>query len=129
MWQWIRTRPPPVRTPPLCGAREGDPGDQRGSRRHQLRAEAARHHWALRKKHRDHPSQLALYRRAEQAARDGADALNVGDALGVQRATQELTDALTGGSSDDPLVGIERGCRTAKTKPLPRVPRGGGINA
>jgi len=74
-------------------------------------------------------SQLALYRRAEQAARDGADALNVGDALGVQRATQELTDALTGGSSDDPLVGIERGCRTAKTKPLPRVPRGGGINA
>jgi len=73
--------------------------------------------------------QLALYRRAEQAAREGADALNVGDALGVQRATRELTDALTSGSSDDPLVGIERGCRTAKTKPLPRVPSGGGINA
>jgi hypothetical protein len=73
--------------------------------------------------------QLDSYRRAERAARAGADALAVGDSLGLQRATNELTDALTEGSSDDPLRGIERGCRTSGRKPLPRVPSEGGINA
>jgi hypothetical protein len=74
-------------------------------------------------------SQLASYRRAEQAARDGADALAVGDSLGLQRATDELTNELTGGGNGDPLKGIERGCAVAKRKPLPRVPSGDGVNA
>jgi hypothetical protein len=73
--------------------------------------------------------QLASYRRAELAARRGADALTVGDAAGVQRATGDLTDALSEGGGSDPLRGIERGCRTSKRKPLPRVPSGGGVNA
>src|SRR3954454_16011453 len=74
-------------------------------------------------------SQLASYRRAEQAARDGADALAVGASLGLQRATDELTSELTAGTSADPLKGIERGCGVAKHKPLPKVPKGDGINA
>jgi hypothetical protein len=74
-------------------------------------------------------SQLAAYRRAEQAARDGADALAVGDSEGLQRATDELTRELSGGGGEDPLRGIERGCSVAKRKPLPRVPSGNGISA
>jgi hypothetical protein len=74
--------------------------------------------------------QMDAYRRAEQAARQAADAAGAGDALAFQQATQELTDALGAGSSgDDPLEGIERGCRPASGRaPLPRVPDG-GINA
>lgn len=73
--------------------------------------------------------QLDSYRRAETAARRGADALTVGDSEGLQRATDDLTNALSEGGSEDPLRGIERGCRTAKGKALPRVPSGDGINA
>lgn len=73
--------------------------------------------------------QLAAYRRAELAARRGVDALTAGDAAGLERATSDLTDALGAGGSDDPLRGIERGCRTAGRKPLPRVPSGDSINA
>jgi hypothetical protein len=73
--------------------------------------------------------QLASYARAEQAARDGADALAAGDSLGLQQATSDLTNALSQGTGDDPLRGIERGCRISKPKPLPRVPGGGRINA
>lgn len=73
--------------------------------------------------------QLASYHRAELAARRGADALTVGDSAGLQRATNDLTDALSEGGSDDPLRGIERGCQTSKRRALPRVPSGGGINA
>lgn len=75
------------------------------------------------------PPQLDSYRRAESAARRGADALTVGDSIGLQRATDDLTKALGDGGSDDPLRGIEQGCRTAKGKPLPRVPAGDGINS
>jgi hypothetical protein len=76
--------------------------------------------------------QLDGYRRAEQAARDGAKAIAVGDGDALARAATQLSDALAAGGSDDPLRGIERGCRTktkAKRKPLPRVPDGHGINA
>jgi hypothetical protein len=73
--------------------------------------------------------QLAAYRRAELAARRGVDALTVGDADGLERATSDLTDALGAGGSDDPLRGIERGCKTSGRKPLPRVPTGDSINA
>lgn len=73
--------------------------------------------------------QLDSYRRAESAARRGADALTVGDSIGLQRATDDLTSALSAGGSDDPLRGIEQGCRTAKGQRLPRVPSGNGINA
>ena len=74
--------------------------------------------------------QLETYRRAEQAARNAADALAAGNAIGFQNATEALTRALDGNSSGgDPLRGIERGCATSKPRPLPRVPSGGGINA
>jgi hypothetical protein len=74
--------------------------------------------------------QLDAYRRAEQAARDGADAIAVGDGRGLERAASELSDALASGGSNDSLRGIERGCRIkAKRKALPRVPDDNGINA
>jgi hypothetical protein len=71
-------------------------------------------------------SQLAAYHRAEQAARDAADAAGAGDPVGFQQATQGLTDALAAASSgSDPLVGIEHACRPASgPAPLPRVPDG-----
>jgi hypothetical protein len=74
-------------------------------------------------------SQLLSYRRAERAARDGAAAIAVGDSAGFDQAAGALGDALTSGASDDPLAGIERGCRKSSPKPLPRVPEGGGISA
>jgi hypothetical protein len=93
------------------------------------------------------PAQVASYRQAEQAARDAVDAIAVADALGFERAQNELADALDAGASGDPLTGIEQGCRPQAAKPaqprttprstpkprprpLPRVPnQGGGINA
>ena len=74
--------------------------------------------------------QLQSYRRAEVAARAGAAAIAVGDSASFDQATRALSDALTSGSSDDPLAGIERGCQKAKPKQLPRVPEGdGGVSA
>lgn len=73
--------------------------------------------------------QLDAYARAEQAARNAAAALAAGSAPGFQRAASALTQALGSGSTDNPLRGIERGCRTSKPKPLPSVPSEGGINA
>lgn len=73
--------------------------------------------------------QLANYRRAAIAARAGATAIAVGDSESFNQAARALSDALTSGSSDDPLQGIERGCQPAKPKPLPRVPSDGGISA
>jgi hypothetical protein len=70
--------------------------------------------------------QIEAYRQAEQAARDGVDALAAADSAGLQRATQELEQALGSGAGDDPLVGIERGCRKAPQRKLPRVPGSGG---
>jgi hypothetical protein len=72
--------------------------------------------------------QLQSYRRAEVAARAGANAIAVGDTASFDQASRALSDALTSGSSDDPLAGIERGCQKAKPKPLPRVP-GDGVSA
>jgi hypothetical protein len=74
-------------------------------------------------------SQLAAYRRAAVAARAGATAIAVGDSASFDQATRALSDALTSGSSDDPLRGIEQGCQKAKPKPLPRVPSDDGISA
>jgi len=75
-------------------------------------------------------SQLASYRRAAVAARAGAAAIAVGDSASFDQATRALSDALTSGSSDDPLRGIEQGCQKAQPKPLPRVPdEGNGISA
>lgn len=75
-------------------------------------------------------SQLASYRRAAVAARAGAAAIAVGDSASFDQAARALSDALTSGSSDDPLTGIERGCQQAQPKPLPRVPdEGGGVSA
>jgi hypothetical protein len=75
-------------------------------------------------------SQLAAYRRAAVAARAGATAIAVGDSASFDQATRALSDALTSGSSNDPLRGIERGCQKAQPKPLPRVPdEGNGISA
>jgi hypothetical protein len=73
--------------------------------------------------------QLDAYRRAEQAARGGADALAAGNAIGYANATRALSKALSEGGGGDPLSGIVRGCRTAKSKPLPTLPSTGGINA
>jgi hypothetical protein len=73
--------------------------------------------------------QLSTYRRAEQAARNAANALAAGNAIGFQNATDALTRALDQNSSGDPLRGIVRGCDTSKPKPLPRMPSQGGINA
>jgi hypothetical protein len=75
------------------------------------------------------PSQLDAYRRAEQAAREGVDAIAVADSQALDRATQDLENALTAGSSNDPLSGIERGCRKAPPQRLPRVPDQGGVQA
>jgi hypothetical protein len=75
------------------------------------------------------PRQLDEYRVAEQAARDGVDAIAAADSAALQRATRELEDALGSGGGEDPLTGIERGCRTSKPSPLPRVPSGGGVSA
>lgn len=93
-------------------------------------------------------SQVAAYRSAEQAAKDAVDAIAVADALGFERAQNELAAALDAGASGgDPLTGIERGCRPStrtpaqprsappprtrkpKPKPLPRVPDDSGIKA
>jgi hypothetical protein len=73
--------------------------------------------------------QLASYRRAELAARRGADAVTVGDAVGLEQATNDLTDALSENGGGDPLRGIERGCRTSGKQALPRVPSGDGVNS
>src|SRR3954447_17480384 len=94
------------------------------------------------------PPQVAAYRRAEQAAKDAVDAIAVADAVGFERAQNELADALDAGAGGgDPLAGIERASppsapkraqpRSAprprtpkpKTKPLPRVPDDSGIKA
>lgn len=73
--------------------------------------------------------QLDAYRRAEQAARGGAAALAAGNAIGYENATRALSKALSDSGGGDPLSGIVRGCRTARSKPLPSIPSGGGINA
>jgi hypothetical protein len=74
--------------------------------------------------------QLQTYRRAEQAARNAANALATGNAPGFQNATEALTRALGANSSGgDPLSGIRRGCATSKPRPLPKIPTPGGINA
>jgi hypothetical protein len=73
--------------------------------------------------------QLRRYRAAEQFARSAADALTQGDSQGFERASDALTTALSAGGSGDALRGIERACRPRGAKPLPRVPRGDGINA
>jgi hypothetical protein len=73
--------------------------------------------------------QVQAYVRAEQAARDAADAAAGGDPLAFQQATQALTDALSAGSSGpEPLQGIVRACRPGAPKTLPRLPKG-GVNA
>ena len=96
--------------------------------------------------------QVASYRSAEQAARDAVDAISVGDPLGFEQASNQLTVALDAGSAGDPLAGIVSGCkppaarpqpkrtpgqqppttpqpRPAPGKPLPQIPDNGGINA
>jgi hypothetical protein len=73
--------------------------------------------------------QLDAYRQAEQAARAGVDAIAAADSVALDKATRELENELSSGATQDPLVGIERGCRTSKPSPLPRVPGGGGIQA
>ena len=73
--------------------------------------------------------QLDAYRRAEQAARNGAAALAAGSAPGFEQAARALTKALGESNGGDPLQGIVRGCRTSKPRPLPSVPTQDGINA
>lgn len=84
--------------------------------------------------------QIELYRNGERAARDAADALAAGDSNGFELATREFSAALGADTGGDPLVGIERGCRTtapkrsrprpkAPRKPLPQVPDGQGVKA
>jgi hypothetical protein len=73
--------------------------------------------------------QLESYRRAEQAARAGAHAIAIADSFALEQATEQLTRALTDDDDIEPLEGIERGCRKAAPKRLPRVPAGKGVNA
>jgi hypothetical protein len=73
--------------------------------------------------------QVAGYQAAERYARDAASALEVRDSAAFERATDALGDALNAGASNNALEGIEKDCRPPKTKPLPRLPSGGTVDA